>query len=237
VPDVRGVSAKQRKSITDAFATLCQRPIGNVFDEVKQSDRKALDRAVLSAIGLDPKQYLQPIYDGLCELVSERIELGRQRGNARKTKARKVIAEREIFTQVLDEALPEGPSRFPDDFFSAAAAAEEKTAVELPTGELTLNTDPFAMGVYTRTGGCIRHIKAPAEGKFLIYAQQAGHITALLPAKLVEVTRTVANYESYLRDLRKRLYDSYYRRSLNVGVAARLTQASWDQLHLPSIDT
>jgi type I restriction enzyme M protein len=101
VPDVRGVSPKQRKFITDAFAALCQRPIGSVFDEVKQSDWQALDRAVLSAIGLDPKQYLQPIYEGLCELVSERMELGRQRGNARKTKARKVIAEREIFTQVL----------------------------------------------------------------------------------------------------------------------------------------
>ena len=59
------------------------------------------------------------------------------------------------------------------------------------------------MGVYTREGGCVRHVKAPAEGKFLLYAQKAGQTVAHLPTKFVEVTRTVANYEGYLRDLRK----------------------------------
>ena len=80
-------------------------------------------------------------------------------------------------------------------------------------------------------------VKAPAEGKFLLYAQKAGQTLAHLPTKLVEVTRTVANYEGYLRDLRKKLYDTYYRRSLDVSVAARLTQASWERLHLPNIDS
>ncbi|MDW8309430.1 MAG: N-6 DNA methylase, partial [Verrucomicrobiales bacterium] len=95
VPDVRGASAAQKRAIIDAFEKLCQRDIGSVFDEVKQKDRQALDIAVLKAIGLDPRRFLQPIYDGLCELVRERIELGRQRGKARKTRARRATAEKE----------------------------------------------------------------------------------------------------------------------------------------------
>jgi hypothetical protein len=166
VPALRNATAKKKKAITDAFEKLCEREIGSVFEEVKQADRQALDRAVLPGIGLDPKQYLQPIYDALCELVRERIELAQQRGKARKIKARKNIAERAIFTQVLDEAFPEGSRRFPDDFFSAAAAADEKTPVALPSGELTLNTDPFAMGVYTRTGAASVTLKPRRKVSF-----------------------------------------------------------------------
>ena len=54
-------------------------------------------------------------------------------------------------------------------------------------------------------------------------------------SKIVEVTRTIANYENYLRDLRKTLYDAYYRRTLDVLVAERLTQAAFDRFKLPKI--
>lgn len=37
------------------------------------------------------------------------------------------------------------------------------------------------------------------------------------------------------RDLRKRLHDAYYRRTLDVAVAERLTQATFDRLKLPKI--
>ena len=87
VPDLREVSAAEKKAITKAFEPLCKREIGSVFDEVKQKDRQALDAAILTAIGLDPKKYLKPIYEALCELVQERIGLGEQRGKMRKTKA------------------------------------------------------------------------------------------------------------------------------------------------------
>ena len=69
----------------------------------------------------------------------------------------------------------------------------------------------------------------------ILYCQQAGQSVARVPAKIVEVTRTIANYENYLRDLRKRLYDAYYRRTLDVAVAERLTQAAFDRFKLPKI--
>jgi hypothetical protein len=69
------------------------------------------------------------------------------------------------------------------------------------------------------------------------YAQQAGQKTAPLPEKPVEISRTVANYEKYLRELRAQLYEAYYRRTLDTKAAARLTQAAFDRFHLPNPET
>ena len=55
------------------------------------------------------------------------------------------------------------------------------------------------------------------------------------PTDTCEITRTVANYEGYLRELRKTLYEAYYRRTLDVAVAERLTQAAFDRFKLPKI--
>jgi len=203
---------------------------------MKRDDRRALDSAVLSAIGLSTAKYLGLIYEGISSLVTERTALGKSRVKERKTRSRTIKAEREVAEAVLDEILPEGPKRFPDDFFSAAAAAGAKTAVELPEQLVIFEMSPMFMGVHVQGGDFDRHVKSPAEGKFLVYAQRAGHKVAHLPEKTNEITRTVANYEKYLRELRTQLYDAYYRRTLDTKTAARLTQTAVDRFHLPMPD-
>lgn len=234
VPDIRLATTAQIKMITVAFDALCKRDIGSVFDEVKQKDRQALDSAILAAIGLDPKKYLKPIYDALCELVSERIGLGEQRGKTRKVKARKNKADSDSFKEVLNEHLPDGPKRFPEDLFSSDATHGELTEIPLPETPLRLDILFTHATLYVDTRP-FREVRFLAEGKFIIYCQQAGQTVARVPAKPVEVTRTVANYENYLRNLRKSLYDSYYRRTLDVAVAERLTQAAFDRFKLPKL--
>ena len=234
VPDLREATAAHKKAITTAFEKLCKREIGNVFDEVKQKDRQALDSAILFAIGLDPKKYLKPIYEALCELVRERISLGEQRSKTRKTKSRKNKAENESFEEVLDEHLPSGPKRFPDDLLSVEASKGEMIEVTLPEAPLRLDIVMTHAALYEGSK-TFRDVRFPAEGKFILYCQQAGQSVARVPTKTVEVTRTIANYENYLRDLRKTLYDSYYRRTLDVAVAERLTQAAFDRFKLPKV--
>jgi len=236
VPDIRKATTMQKQMITASFEALCKRDIGNVFDEVKHKDRQALDSAILSAIGLDPKKYLKPIYDALCELVHERISLGEQRGKSRKTKSRKSGAEKEAFNEVLDEHLPDGPKRFPDDFLSVDASQGEDIELQLPEAPLRLDASPLTMCLYA--GKTIfRQLKNTFEGRFIVYSQQAGHLAVRLPVKQVEVSRTVTNYESYLRGLRKTLYEAFYRRTLDVAAAERLTQASFDRFKLPKLLT
>ena len=236
VPDLRKATDAQKKAITTAFEALCKREIGSVFEEVKQKDRQVLDAAILTAIGLDPRKYVKTIYEALCELVRERVELGHQRGKMRKTKARNAKAEKESFQEVLDEVLPEGPKRFPDDFLSVNAAKGERVEVPLPDAKLRLDVSPMVVSLYADKR-VFRYVKNPPEGKFIIYCQHAGHSVARLPAKPVEVSRTVANYEGYLRDLRRALYEAYYRRTLDIAVAERLTQAAFDRFKLPTVDS
>ena len=234
VPDLRKSTVAQKKAITTAFEALCKREIGSVFDEVKQKDRQALDTAILSAIGLDPKKYLKPIYEALCELVRERIGLGAQRGKTRKTKTRKSKAEKENFEEVLTEHLPNGPRRFPDELFTSEAAKGEMQEIPLPETPLRMDIVLTHATLYVGKDQ-FREAKFPAEGKFILYCQQAGQTVARVPTKSVEVTRTVASYESYLRELRKTLYGAYYRRTLDEVVAERLTQAAFDRFKLPKI--
>lgn len=234
VPDIRKATAAQKKMISAAFESLCKREIKNVFEEVKQLDRQALDAAVLRAIGLDPKKYLKPIYEALCELVRERITLGEKRGKIRKTKTRKAMAEKESLKEVINEHLPDGPKKFPDDFLSYDAVKSEQLEIPLPDKPICLEMRQLIMTVLVERE-VFREVKSPAEGKYLLYCQQAGQTVARLPKKLVELSRTVANYEGYLRDLRKTIYEACYRRTLDVALSERLTQAVFGQFRLPKI--
>jgi hypothetical protein len=235
-PQRKGLLRQQMQVVETSFASLLTRPIAPILEEIKKHDRRALDAAVLEAIELDPKKYLESIYDGLSELVSERIELGQMRNKARKTKVRGVRAEKKAAEEVLDEVLPDGPSRFPDNFLSGAATAADKILVELPDAPLVFDNSPLFSGVYTADGTFSRTVKTPAEGKFLMYAQSCGHRTAQLPDKVVEISRTVANYEKYLRELREQLYEAYYRRTLDTRTAARLTQSAFSRFRLPNVE-
>jgi hypothetical protein len=212
------------------------RPIESIEREITKSDRIALDQAVLRAIGLSHRKYLMLLYEGLCELVCERTTLGQMRSKARKTKSRGAKAEKKAAEEVLDEVLPDGPKRFPDDFLSGAATTGTRTPVELPEAPLIFDNSPLFSEVHTADNSFSRPVKTPAEGKFLVYAHGCGHRTAELPEKVVEISRTVANYEQYLRDLRKQFYEAYYRRTLDTRTAARLTQAAFDRFRLPNVE-
>jgi type I restriction-modification system DNA methylase subunit len=236
VPDIRSITQPQIKRMRDSFELRLRRPIQAVRHEIECRDTQTLDKILLMAIGLDPKKYLKPMYEGLCELVRERIELGQIRGKARKTISRGVKAEKKAAEEVLDEVLPDGPKRFPDDFLSGAATAAGKTQVELPEVPLIFDNSPLFSEVHTADNSFSRPVKTPAEGKFLVYAHGSGHRTTDLPEKVVEISRTVANYEQYLRDLRKQFYEAYYRRTLDTRTAARLTQAAFDRFRLPNVE-
>jgi len=189
-------------------------------EEVKQKDRHDLDAAVLRAIGLDPKRYLKLIYDGLCQLVHERIQLGEMRGKARKTKARKTTAEKEVFQEVLAEVFPHGPKHFPDDLLTESAATAQRQEVTIPKKPLILDTGGFLPMLYAKDKSWTRQLKHPAEGKFILYSQAAAQKVAMLPEKTVELIRVVANYEHYLREQRKALCEAFYRRTLDAQVAS-----------------
>ena len=74
------------------------------------------------------------------------------------------------------------------------------------------------------------------EAKYLIYAQAAGQEMTRLPAQPVELSRTVANYEQYLRQTREALYEAYYRRTLDQKAASRFVSNAMQQLRLVLVE-
>lgn len=234
VPDVRRFDASAQQAIVAAFQPLLQRPIGSVFEEVKRKDRQALDRAVLQAMGLDPAVWLPRIYDGLTTLVRERIELGRMRSKARKSKVTR--AANKVADEVLADVLPDGPRRFPDDFWSTAARQGQFTEVALPQFPLRYAGHMFGREEVTAEDGFHYQARSKHEAKYLIYAQAAGQKAARLPAQPVELSRTVANYEQYVRQTREALYEAYYRRTLDQKAASRFVSSAMKQLRLVLVE-
>jgi hypothetical protein len=231
VPDVRQFNQADRQAIVDAFQPLLARPIGSVFDEVQQPDRQALDATVLLALGLDPDRWLPRLYDDLTTLVRERVQLGQMRGKARRSRPHR--AANRVAQEVLQDLLPHGPDRFPDGFFSPAARTGVFREISLPTTPMRYAGPHFGQEQLTTEDGQTLTVASRFEVRYLLFAQAAGRKVARLPEEPVEVARTVNNYVQYLRDLRGRLRDAYFARTLDQAAAERFVGEVWRKFSLP----
>lgn len=79
MPDPAALSAAARRRILRAFDRLGGRPVLPVWREVEQPDRRELDKAVLAGLDLDVGATLPTLYDGLCTLTRERLDLAARR--------------------------------------------------------------------------------------------------------------------------------------------------------------
>lgn len=233
IPDVRKFDKANQKAIRTAFHPLLKRSIGSVLDEIKLSDRQVLDRAVLDAIGLDPDKWLSRLYEGLTVLVSERIELGKKRGQSRKSRGQKAAGR--VAENVLSELLPEGVQRFPDDFLTPAARAHMRE-VPLPEKPVHHRGAFFGKEELSDDSGTKIMLSNNFEVRYVLYAQANGARLVHIPEKMVEVSRAVNEYVKYLRDLRQRLYVTHFRRSLDQIAANRFVEDTWRKLKLPPLE-
>jgi type I restriction enzyme M protein len=233
VPDPRKFDKTSQKAIRKAFRPLLQRPIGSVLEEVQLPDRQALDRAVLSAIGLNPDEWLPRLYEGLSVLVRERIELGRKRGQSRSARSQKAAGR--VAGNVLSELLPDGVQRFPDEFLTPAARS---SLYEIPLPEEPVHHKGafFGKEELSDESGTKIMLNNKFEVRYVLYAQANGARVVHIPEKMVEVTRAVNEYVKYLRDLRLRLYEAHFHRTLDQAAANRFVEDTWRKLKLPPLE-
>jgi hypothetical protein len=236
MPDARQFDAAERQAVVRVFQPLLERPIGSVFDEMKEPDRRALDEAVLRAMDLDPDRWLPRLYDGLRTLVRERVQLGQMRGQARRSRPKR--AANRVAQEVLQDLnlLPDGPARFPDAFLSPAARDGAFREIPLPEAPLRYVGPHFGKEQLTTEDGKILDLASKFEVRYVLFAQAAGRHVARLPEKPVEIARTVNNYVQYLRDLRERLYDTYFKRTLDQAAAERFVAEAWHRFSLPQLE-
>ena len=234
VPDVTQLTNNQAKKILQAFDTLLTRPIKPIFEEVKMPDRQKLDSLVLEALGLDPKKYLKPLYDGLCDLVRERIELAKMRKKVKKARPERDIEK--VKREVIEEFLPDGPKRFPEDFLDSSVKKDKMKEVSLPDEPLRLGNYFFGEQEVITDNGFIYKAKSPVEAKCLIYAQRAGVSKVLVPTDTMTLFKTVKNYENYLRNLRTEMAKALLNHTLDQQMAERLLNQILEENKLAEIE-
>ena len=181
---------------------------------------------------MNPDEWLSRLYDGLSVLVRERIELGKKRSQSRSSRGQKAAGR--VSEDVLSDLLPDGPQRFPDDFLTPAARASLRE-IPLPEKPIQHKGSFFGKEELSDESGAKIMLNNMFEVRYVLYAQANGARVIHIPEKMVEVTRAVNEYVKYLRDLRQRLYEAYFRRSLDQTAANRFVEETWRKLKLPAM--
>jgi len=232
LPKLKELSEERKKVILKAFDKLLARPVKPIFEEVKMKDRQALDIAVLEALGLDPKKYLKPLYEGLTDMVRERIDLAKSRKKVKQVKTQRDIEK--LKEQVIEEIISNGAKKFPEEFLDSKHLKDAR--------EISIPNEPLKLGSYfigqqevVSDGGFKYDAPNLEEAKFIIYAQKPNSFLIKFPKQMAIVINAVDDYERYLKDLKAKLFEAFFSRTHDHKQADTLVQQVFEEMGLPEI--
>jgi hypothetical protein len=231
-PNIKQFTKNKTKEIISSFTSLLRRPIKPISEEVKMKDRQKLDKLVLEAFGLDPKVYLKPVYDGLCELVDERISLAKMRKNAKNAVYRKDVEK--LKEGVLEEILPEGAKNFPEEFIDSAYLKDSK---EISITGKPLKLGHFFMGLQevVAEDGYKYEARSLEEAKFIVYSQKPHSYIVKIPKNKIALNKAIHSYEKYLKELKGKFFETFFNRVLDHKQAESLVRTVFEELGLPEV--
>lgn len=235
--DWQDLSTPRRESLKDlnkkgVLESIQKRPIKPIFEEVKEKDRQRLDRLVLEAMGLDPKKYLKPIYDGLCELVRERVGLARMRKRAQRARTERDVEK--IKEELVRDILSEGPKKFSEKFLPHIRK-EDFQEISIPASPLKLGRYFFGRQEIVSEDGFSYQARSVEEAKFIIYSQRHDTFVVKIPKSDIATQKAVVEYEKYLRELKNEFFAAFFQRIHDHKQADALTQAVFQEQNLPEI--
>ncbi|MEW5842714.1 MAG: N-6 DNA methylase [Bacteroidota bacterium] len=183
---------------------ILTRKVLPIFNEVKQKDRKELDTKILEALGLDAEIYLPKIYDGLCELVKERLEMPKMRKKQQKEEVK--FAYEKVKEEVIADCLPDGIRKFPQDFY-IKGNYEELEFENYATNGKPLTADSFfnRYEMKTEDGETIFELDSEAKAEFAEMISKSSTYQIKIPVKEKIVEQILKNYNAYIDDLQDRL--------------------------------
>lgn len=231
LPYPRDISDAKKKKILSAFEKLKTRAVKPIAEEVKQRDRRALDEAVLDALGLDPAVYLPQIYAGLVEMVEERLALPKMRRKQKKQTQR--VSQEQVEAQVRNEILPNGVKSIesfigkPKPKMMDISVTGRPVAWQPFINEFTL-LDTNGNTVGTLTGDEI-------HARYAVYAAKPMEFSIAIPADSTAAGKIVQQYEQYLRETGKQLRDRALEATRNIAQAERVAREILQSFGLPPI--
>lgn len=187
-------------SINTVNEKIYSRPIKKVFEEVKQKDRIELDSAVLEALGLDSKEYLPKIYEGITEIVKERLALPKMRKKQKTTNVK--VAYNQIKKAVVEDIIPNGVKQFPETFYIEGNYDELKFET-YPTNGKTLKAESFFTNFELKdeTGKTIIEVESSIKAEFieLLTTKEIFQVKVPTDEKIAE--EIIASYKRYVKNL------------------------------------
>lgn len=231
IPDSSAFSTAARKKILAAFDKLKSRAVKPIAEEVKQADRKALDKAVLEALGLDADTYLKQIYAGLVEMVDERLALPKMRRKQKKQVMR--VSQDQVESQVRNEILPNGVKPIdsfigkPKPKMMPVSVTGRPVSWQAFLTEFTL-MDADGKSVGTLTGNEI-------HARYAVYASKPMEFSIAIPIDTNAVTQVVRAYELYLRETGKQLRNRATEATRDIAQAEQLAREILKSFGLPEM--
>jgi len=174
--------------------------------------------------------YLEAMYDRYGELENATAANGTA---VRETRPPSLTDP--FIAEVVKKILPNGVPSFSDDFLDPAAKLGEFKEVKLPDAPMRFRS-PVQRQELVTDGDFHYHASCPQEARLLLYAQQTGKRTVRVPKEAVIVVRCVAGYETFLRELERKLYLAYFDKTHNKPRAERLTRETFRVLGLPMME-
>lgn len=225
LPDARKIAPEHQEKILAAFAPILKRKIKKVSEEVKQKDRRVFDAAVLDALGIDPKKYLDAIYNGLADLIDTRVRLGKMQTIQKKVGKVKDTAK--IKEEVVAEIIPDGLKPFPESFLPPRAKTRE---VAVPTGRLRLGA--YFMGEQEIINERGERYKASGldEAEFIISAQKPHSHIVPVPQSAIDLKKALQKRRIYIKGIKQQFMRAFAARTGDERLAERLTAEVMEEL-------
>jgi N-6 DNA Methylase/Eco57I restriction-modification methylase len=202
---------------------IFNRSIKTISTEVKQKDRKELDTAVLKALGLDPQEYLPKIYEGIMQLVKERLELPKMR-KKQKTQTTKV-AYGEIKKVVEEEIIPNGLKKFPEAFYNAQDYDSLQFDIFNSNGK-QLKTESFfnKFELKDEEGDTILETDHEIKAEFVEIITRKEVYQIKIPKDEKVVEEIISSYKLYMKNLRESLETSAHQKLHDWALAEKMAE-------------
>lgn len=204
IPDPKSISPENKRKIESAFNEIKNRTILPVEKEIKERSRNRLDKAVLEALGLDPDKYLPRIYQGLIEMVNERLSLPKSRV-ARKKQVKRLSVE-QVREQVRLEEIPSGLKHI-----TAFLPVGNHEMIDIPLTNRPVrwkNSDLLAeYTLLDESGKSVGNLENAHEvqARYATCAARSGEFMVRIPANPMIAEKALAKYTQYLREVARRL--------------------------------
>jgi tRNA1(Val) A37 N6-methylase TrmN6 len=185
-------------SIATAVEAIRRRSILPIPQELEQADRRALDQAVLEALGFsDPaerNEVLEALYTAVREAVARRFR--RARSVAHEIGRRARPDPQAIASQILGEMPPTLFKRFPQDFLPTQYTSRE---LALPPEPPDLDRLTFNR---LQVGGTVLEFASPEEADFVEFALRGGaRGSVAIPVQPEVLLAAVQGYRAHLAHL------------------------------------